>query len=106
MKELDKLPKKQTGSSHRYDYDKLFDGKPYELTEGEDFHVVPKNVVKAIKRVAKSRGIKVCCFHLDGKVYVQREAPELMKSYPMKLLKENGCVIPDGSKTLEPYVNW
>lgn len=103
MKELDKLPKPYSSTSHRYDYDKLFDGKPYELTEGEDFHVVPKNVVKAIKRVAKSRGVKVCCFHMDGKVYVQREAPEPMKSYPFD--HEYARELSEGNKTLEPYVN-
>lgn len=70
MRQLDKLPNRRPES--KYDYDRLFDGNPYELIRGEDFDVTAKRVRETMMKAAHVRKIAIKCFSKGDSVFIQR----------------------------------
>lgn len=73
-KQLDEFP---GGGRGKYDWDTWFNGKPWELTAGEDFTVPLENFRATASATARGRGGKVRTKTTGEKtVVIQFYAPE------------------------------
>lgn len=50
---------RNTGGNAKYNWDKILNGKNWELTQGEDFEMEPRTFVAHCHGTAKRRGVKV-----------------------------------------------
>mgnify|MGYP006114801989 CR=1 FL=1 len=61
----------KTGSRSKYDWDKILNGKSWELKQGEDFTMQPRTFVAHAHGTAKRRNMTVRT-HVDGKIVIVR----------------------------------
>lgn len=76
MQKLEKFPqfaRVGNAKSGHYDYEKLFNGEPWELKRDEDFHTKPSNAAISIRSAAKRRNMNVRIVASGTKLYVQAQ---------------------------------
>ena len=62
---------RNAGGNAKYDWDKILNGKSWELKQGEDFTMQPRTFVAHAHGTAKRRNMTVRT-HVDGKTVIVR----------------------------------